>query len=202
MPRDLLQLYGVNGTLTVRTTEDDSSTQLVLKVRHADWAGAAAHLNTLDVQQLAGVLLQWLVDGGHALPDAPAGWVLIEQELEDGSEDGDGDGDDVNPAADSRPPAVQDAGMLLVGRAGDRVVIDRADPWVVVSGSLLNAIRSGRIPGAGMAGDTFTIEDSDGARVMYAQHAPAGMGAVLCRRVSWHPGSPPPLVHVVPEHTR
>lgn len=200
MPRDLLQLYGVNGTLTVRTTEDDSRTQLVLKVRHAEWSGAAAHLNTLDVRQLAGVLLQWLADGGHALPDAPAGWLLVEQELEDGSEDE--DGDDENPAADSRPPAVQDAGTLTLLRAGDRVTLEDADPWVVVSGSLLNAIRSGRIPGAGMAGDTFTIEDSDGARVMYAQHAPAGMGAVLCRRVSWRPGSPPPVVHVVPEHTR
>lgn len=85
MPRDLVELFTRSRRVTLRTTEDNSTTRLRVQVRAVDWEHTclSAELNVRDVQQLAGAMLQWLNDGGHALPDAPAGWVLVEQYLED-----------------------------------------------------------------------------------------------------------------------
>jgi len=199
MPRDLLQLYPLDGKLlTLRTTEDSSTTRLLLQLRETGVRPFAQCLTTelcvTDVQLLARELLQWLVDNDHTLPELP-----VDVQLDD---------EDENPSASEPGPPPDQAGTLLVYRTAGRVVIDGADPWVVVSGSLLSAMEHGAIPGAVVTGQTFTIEDSDGRRVQYAQHAPAGLGSWLCRRTSWRPeplgdlSAQPATVHVIPEHTR
>ena len=81
MPRDLLQLYPLDGKLlTLRTTDDDSPTRVLLQLRDGRFTAFPVRVTTemgaTDVRLLARELLQWLVDNGHAVPelDWPDGW--------------------------------------------------------------------------------------------------------------------------------
>jgi hypothetical protein len=87
MPQDLVQLYPLDGKLlTLRTTEDNSSTRLLLQLREASTHPFAVRIVTElradDVQQLAGALLQWLVDCGHELPELPPELELADEDAQ------------------------------------------------------------------------------------------------------------------------
>lgn len=63
-PAVLLRLNAPDGSLTVATTPDSSSTRLVVEVRHLD-TGARAELTVDEVKALRETLFEWLVEGEH-----------------------------------------------------------------------------------------------------------------------------------------
>ena len=94
MPEDLVQCYPQPGAaVSLRTTEDRSSTRLLLRARTADWRGVQLELSAGDVQRLAGAMLDWLVANGHPIPEVQWPDDLIPWE-----EDQDDDGDAGQPA--------------------------------------------------------------------------------------------------------
>ena len=76
--------------LELQRTKDRSSTELELRVPHVD---GVAGLGVRDVQDLAGALLEWLVENGHQLPELPA----MDEDLEDAEDE------DVEPVEHTRP---------------------------------------------------------------------------------------------------
>ncbi len=160
------------GDLRLDRTSDTSRTRLVLH----DGTEGLAYLDVRDVQALAGTLLHWLADNGHDLPDLPAS----AGDLEDGSKPR-----QAPPApAPTTPPPVSEAGALGLRRVGDRVMIDQADPWVVVSLSLWTTVQTGAVPGCSVKGDVLTLTDSDGRVVQYRSRRDAGLGSVMCERIA------------------
>lgn len=188
--------------LRLSAVRDRPDTELRVDVSHVD---GLAWLDVVGAQQLAGALMQWLADNGHALPDLPA--TEADLELMDHPATFANPGPkprrvDVpatyaTPDPDSRPRELpHQFGSLAVTRELDRVRIDRADEWIVATTALLERLRQ---PG-GMAtvdGLDVTLTDTDGQTVAYRMRpeipAPNGMGVVLQRTRPLGP---------LPEHTR
>ncbi len=166
------------GAMRLVETPDRSTTRLML-----EWLPElhdCLGLDVRDVQALAGTLLHWLADNGHDLPDLPdlpasaevrRSWLLNPRQAP--------------PApAPTTPPPVSEAGALGLRRVGDRVMIDQADPWVVVSLSLWTTVQTGAVPGCSVKGDVLTLTDSDGRVVQYRSRRDAGLGSVMCERIA------------------
>lgn len=65
----LLKLAGPDGSLELRTTDDDSTTRLCLDLEHRGH-GVTSELNVDEALALRAALTGWLDDGGH-LDDEP-----------------------------------------------------------------------------------------------------------------------------------
>lgn len=179
------------GAVTLEQTADTSGTRLRLIVGHRVY-GTGAELSVPELQELAGTLLQWLDDHGHAMPAVPAGWVLVEASLQDTDED--------EPDT-SRPPADEAGfGMLVVVRDQNRVLIQRADPWVRASGELLDELAHRDTQWSTVNGLEVTLRDDAGSscRYLVRPDVSAPSGTVVLQRMA----SLLPDVSAVPEHTR
>jgi hypothetical protein len=173
--------------LVLDTTDDVSSTRLLA---YAYQAGARVRLElgVADVQALAGALLQWLAANGHDAPE------LTEAELAHYSDE-DEDEDGRPPLSD--PPPLADFGGLEVYRTigSDAVRIDRADPWVLADGQLLEQLLMPATPWADVDGLNLTIRDSSGTVVRYLVRpdVPTAGGAVALQKVGGHGPLPVPV---------
>jgi hypothetical protein len=178
--------------LVLDTTDDVSSTRLLA---YAYQAGARVRLElpVADVQALAGALLQWLAVNGHDAPELP----VTEAELAHYSDE---DEDSRPPLSD--PPPLADFGGLevLYERTGNQygVRIDRADPWVLADGELLEQLLMPATPWADVDGLNLTVRDSSGTVVRYLVRpdVPTQGGAVALQKVAGH--GPLPDVSALP----
>jgi hypothetical protein len=176
------------GVLRLSQTADYSSTQLRIDVPDMD---GVARLGVQDAQDLAGALLQWLASNGHELPLLP--------ELEDTKDEDEDEDEDSRPPL-SDPPPLADFGGLEVYRTigSDAVRIDRADPWVLADGKLLEQLLMPTTPWADVDGLNLTVRDSSGTVVRYLVRpdVPTQGGAVALQKVSGH--GPLPDVSALP----
>lgn len=184
------------GPVVLEQTPDKSRTMLKLNARTHD---AIAWLDLEVVRQLAGALMQWLDDYGHVLPDAPAGWRLVEVEPLQLDDDED----------EAQPATMPDTFGQLVLRAQhhssdgftmptESPLIERADPWVLMSMELWEQCEAG-LPYASVKGDLLTINDSRGTTVRYGRRrdVPRPAGMLVLERTYLSPD-----LSAIPEHSR
>jgi hypothetical protein len=168
-------------------------------------------LTAADTQDLAQTLLWWLAENGHELPELPA----VEADLGLVAEDED---EEPNPYAADGVPAVLPAqhsrplvsvpdrfGELQVRTenwpAGPRMVIEKADPWVLASTELLEELRAGS-PWATVDGLHIELRDSAGTTCRYLARpdVDSEAGTVVLQRL--HDPVTVAATFSTPEHTR